>query len=50
MKILKALKHTGTLRKLYISNNNITDEVVDDIIAVISCLISAETIFKHRVQ
>ena len=36
MKILKALKHTSTLGKLYISNSNITDELVDDIIAVIS--------------
>ena len=35
MKILKALKHTSTLRKLCISDNNITDEVVDDIAAVI---------------
>ena len=36
-KVLKALKGINTLRKLYISNNGITDEVADDITAVISC-------------
>ena len=37
IKIMKALKGLNTLRKLYISNNSITDEVADDITAVISC-------------
>ena len=36
-KVLKALKGINTLRKLYISNNSITDEVADYITAVISC-------------
>ena len=34
---MKALKGLNTLRKLYISNNNITDEVADYITDVISC-------------
>ena len=37
IKIMKALKDLNTLRKLYISNNSITDEVADYITAVISC-------------
>ena len=37
IKIMKALKGLNTLRKLYISNNSITDEVADYITAVISC-------------
>ena len=37
IKILKALKGISTLRKLYLSNVNISDEVADDIVAVISC-------------
>ena len=34
---MKALKGISTLRKLYLSDNNITDEVADDIAAAISC-------------
>ena len=37
IKIVKAFKDISTLRKLYLSNVNITDEVVDDIVAAISC-------------
>ena len=37
IKIMKALKGLNTLRKLYISNNSITDEVADYITAVLSC-------------
>ena len=37
IKIMKTLKGISTLRKLYLSDNNITDEVADDIAAVMSC-------------
>ena len=37
IKIVKALRDISTLRKLYLSNVSITDEVADDIAAVISC-------------
>ena len=37
IKVMKALKGINTLRKLNISNNDITDEVADDIAAVICC-------------
>ena len=37
IKVMKALKGINTLRKLYISNSNVTDEVADDVAAVISC-------------
>ena len=37
IKIIKALKGISTLRKLYLSDNNITDEVADDIAAAVSC-------------
>ena len=37
IKVMKALKGINTLRKLYISNSNVTDEVADDIATVISC-------------
>ena len=36
-KIAKALQKISSLKKLYISNNNITDIVADDIVAIISC-------------
>ena len=37
IKIMKGLEGLNTLRKLYISNNSITDEVADYVTAVISC-------------
>ena len=38
IKIVKALRDISTLRKLCLSNVSITDEVADDIAAVISCI------------
>ena len=37
IKVMKALKGINTLRKLYISNSNVTDEIANDIATVISC-------------
>ena len=45
--IVKILKDISTLRKLYLSNNIITDEVADDIAVAISC---NTQIFREWVQ
>ena len=44
IKVMKALKGINTLRKLYISNNNITDDVTDNIAAVISFNLDMEVL------
>ena len=44
VKIVKVLKDISTLRKLYLSNVNITDEVADGIAAVIYCNTALEVL------
>ena len=47
-KVLKALKGIYTLRKLYLSNIGITDEVADDIAVVMTCNIEMQELDVSR--